>query len=42
MLCFVLSQKRQFFAKFLGENIYKIITSVPGRGFEMKEIIEIY
>jgi hypothetical protein len=27
---FVLSQKRQFFAKFFGENILKIITSVPG------------
>jgi hypothetical protein len=26
---FVLSQKRQFFAKFVGENIFKIITSVP-------------
>jgi hypothetical protein len=30
-LCsFILSQKRQFFADFLGENILKIITSVPG------------
>jgi hypothetical protein len=27
---FVLSQKRQFFADFFGENIFKIITSVPG------------
>jgi hypothetical protein len=27
---FVLSQKRQFFAKFFGENIQKIVTSVPG------------
>jgi hypothetical protein len=27
---FVLSQKRNFFAKFFGENILKIITSVPG------------
>jgi hypothetical protein len=27
---FVLSQKRQFFANFFGENILKIITSVPG------------
>jgi hypothetical protein len=27
---FVLSQKRQFFAEFFGENIFKIITSVPG------------
>jgi hypothetical protein len=27
---FVLCQKRQFFAKFFGENILKIITSVPG------------
>jgi hypothetical protein len=27
---FVLSQKRQFFAEFFGENISKIITSVPG------------
>jgi hypothetical protein len=26
---FVLSQKRQFFAKFFGENILKIITLVP-------------
>jgi hypothetical protein len=26
---FVLSQKRQFFAKFFGENIFKIITSIP-------------
>jgi hypothetical protein len=25
-----LSQKHQFFAYFLGENIFKIITSVPG------------
>jgi hypothetical protein len=31
ILKFVLSQKRQFFAKFFGENILKIITSVPGR-----------
>jgi hypothetical protein len=28
---FVLSKKRHFFAKFFGENIYKIITSVPVR-----------
>jgi hypothetical protein len=28
---FVLSQKRQFFAKNFAENILKIITSVPGR-----------
>jgi hypothetical protein len=27
---FVLSQKRHFFAEFFGENILKIITSVPG------------
>jgi hypothetical protein len=27
---YVLSQKRHFFAKFFGENIIKIITSVPG------------
>jgi hypothetical protein len=27
---FVSSQKRQFFAKFFGENILKIITSAPG------------
>jgi hypothetical protein len=27
---FVLSQKRQFFPKIFGENILKIITSVPG------------
>jgi hypothetical protein len=27
---FVLSQKRQFLANFFGENILKIITSVPG------------
>jgi hypothetical protein len=27
----VLSQKRQFFAIFFGENIFKIITSVPER-----------
>jgi hypothetical protein len=26
---FVLSQKRQFFAEFFGENILKITTSVP-------------
>jgi hypothetical protein len=26
---FVLSQKRQFFAEFFGENILKILTSVP-------------
>jgi hypothetical protein len=26
-----LSKKRHFFAKFFGENIYKIITSVPVR-----------
>jgi hypothetical protein len=26
---YVLSQKRIFFAEFFGENIYKIITSVP-------------
>jgi hypothetical protein len=26
---FVLSQKRQFFTEFFGENIFKIITSVP-------------
>jgi hypothetical protein len=25
-----LSQKRQFFAEIFGENIFKIITSVPG------------
>jgi hypothetical protein len=25
-----LSQKRNFFAEFFGENIFKIITSVPG------------
>jgi hypothetical protein len=25
-----LSKKRQFFAKFFGENIFKIITLVPG------------
>jgi hypothetical protein len=30
---FVLSQKRQFFAEFFGENISKIITSVPGDRF---------
>jgi hypothetical protein len=30
-ISFVLSQKRQFFAIFFGENILKIITSVPGR-----------
>jgi hypothetical protein len=29
-LPFVLSQKRQFFAEFFGENILKIITSIPG------------
>jgi hypothetical protein len=28
---FVLSQKRQFFAKFFGKNILKIKTSGPGR-----------
>jgi hypothetical protein len=28
---FVLSQKRLFFAEFFGENILKIITSVPGK-----------
>jgi hypothetical protein len=28
---FVLSQKRHFFRKIFGENILKIITSVPGR-----------
>jgi hypothetical protein len=27
---FVLSQKRQVFAQFFGENILKLITSVPG------------
>jgi hypothetical protein len=27
---FILSQKRHFFAKCFGENISKIITSVPG------------
>jgi hypothetical protein len=26
---FVLSQKRQFFRRFFGENIFKIVTSVP-------------
>jgi hypothetical protein len=26
-----LIQKRQFFAEFFGENVLKIITSVPGR-----------
>jgi hypothetical protein len=30
---FVLSQKRQFFAEFFGENIFKIITLVPGLKF---------
>jgi hypothetical protein len=29
-----LSQKRQFFAKFFGENIFKIITLVPGHFIE--------
>jgi hypothetical protein len=28
---FVSSQKRHFFGKYFGENIFKIITSVPGR-----------
>jgi hypothetical protein len=28
-LSFVLSQKRQFFAKFSDKNIFKIITAVP-------------
>jgi hypothetical protein len=28
---FVLRQKRHFFANFFGENILKIITSVPGQ-----------
>jgi hypothetical protein len=32
---FVLSQKRHFFAKFFGENILQIITSVPD-GFVKK------
>jgi hypothetical protein len=27
----ILNQNRHFFAEFLGENIFKIITSVPGR-----------
>jgi hypothetical protein len=27
---FVLSQKRQFFRWIFGENVFKIITSVPG------------
>jgi hypothetical protein len=30
-LSFVSSQKRHFFAEFFSENIFKIITSVPGR-----------
>jgi hypothetical protein len=30
---FVLTQKRQFFAKFFGENIFKIIASVPEGSF---------
>jgi hypothetical protein len=30
LVIFVSSQKRNFFAEFFGENILKIITSVPG------------
>jgi hypothetical protein len=30
IISFVLSQKRHFLAEFFGENIFKIITSVPG------------
>jgi hypothetical protein len=30
LYCFISSKKRQFFADFFGENIFKIITSVPG------------
>jgi hypothetical protein len=30
LFSFVLSQKRQLLAIFFGENIFKIITSVPG------------
>jgi hypothetical protein len=32
-ISFVWSQKRQFFEIFFGENIFKIITSVPGTPF---------
>jgi hypothetical protein len=31
-ISFVFSQKLHFFANFFGENILKIITSVPGWG----------
>jgi hypothetical protein len=30
-LAVICAKKRNFFAKFFGENILKIITSVPGR-----------
>jgi hypothetical protein len=37
---FVLSQKRQFFAKIFGENILKIITSVPGHPVCGRKLVE--
>jgi hypothetical protein len=39
---FGLSQKRQFFAKFFGENILKIISSVPGLFYSIEYIFPIF
>jgi hypothetical protein len=36
-----LSKKRQFFAKFFGENILKIITSVPGLMLEIQFLLSV-